>query len=303
VAKRNFGDSLLNSRAEAETAIGAGELSKLSPKFLFASGHDVSPLVSGRIHSKDGIRPEVWKLPEEAPASILYNGQSFAVMMVTPADLEDFATGFTITEGIAGSATEIRNVRIAEAGDGFLINIDVSETALQGAEGRRRTLTGRSGCGICGAQSLDAVMKPLAKVSGMRPEAEAILKAFEQLPKLQPMNLENRSTHAAAFCDLSGNVELVREDIGRHNALDKLAGALARQGRDASNGFVLMSSRCSIELVQKAAAIRAPFLASISAPTALALRLAQRAGMSIAAKSRDGLMMFDDFGDKPDDKR
>ena len=117
----------------------------------------------------------------------------------------------------------------------------------------------RSGCGICGAQSLDAVMKPLARVAGAWPEAAAIEKAFETMPSMQKMNLENRSTHAAAFCDLSGNVALVREDIGRHNALDKLAGALARQGRDATGGFILMSSRCSVELIQKATAIRAPF--------------------------------------------
>jgi FdhD protein len=266
---------------------------------LDGPNRDVSPLVSGRIHSKNGIRPEVWKLPEEAPASILYNGQSFAVMMVTPADLEDFAIGFSITEGIAASRAEIASIRIAEAAEGFLVNVQVDAGALERAEGRRRTLTGRSGCGICGAQSLDAVMKPLAHVSGARPDAAAIERAFETMPSLQKMNLENRSTHAAAFCSLDGQIELVREDIGRHNALDKLAGALARQGRDASSGFVIMSSRCSIELIQKAAAMRAPFLASISAPTSLALRLAQRAGMGIAAKSRDGLMMFDKFGDKP----
>ncbi len=218
---------------------------------LDSSAHEVSPHVSGRIHSKDGIRPEVWKLAEEAPASLLYNGASFAVMMVTPSDLEDFAVGFSITEGIAASTNEIGSVRIAEAADGFLINIEVDAGALERAEGRRRTLTGRSGCGICGAQSLDAVMKPLAGVSGVWPDVTAIEKAFETMPSLQPMNLENRSTHAAAFCDLSGKVELVREDIGRHNALDKLAGALARQGRDASGGFILMSSRCSVELVQK----------------------------------------------------
>ena len=260
--------------------------------------HEVSPHFSGRIHSNDGIRPEVWKLAEEAPASILYNGQSFAVMMVTPSDLEDFAVGFSITEGIAASANEIGSIRIAEAADGFLVNVEVDSASLERAEGRRRTLTGRSGCGICGAQSLDAVMRPLAQVSGAWPKAAAVERAFETMPLMQPMNLENRSTHAAAFCDISGNVELVREDIGRHNALDKLAGALAREGRDASGGFVLMSSRCSVELVQKAAAIRAPFIASVSAPSALAMRLAQEAGMGVAAKSRGGLMMFDSFGDK-----
>ncbi len=260
--------------------------------------HEVSPHVSGRVYSGGSVRAEVWKLAEEAPASILYNGASFAVMMVTPSDLEDFAVGFSITEGIAASADEIGSIRIAEAADGFLVNIEVNAGALERAEGRRRTLTGRSGCGICGAQSLDAVMKPLAQVAGKRPETNAVLKAFELMPSMQPMNLDNRSTHAAAYCDLSGKVELVREDIGRHNALDKLAGALAREGRDASGGFILMSSRCSVELIQKAAALRAPLIASVSAPSALALRLAQEAGMGVAAKTRDGLMLFDSFGDK-----
>jgi FdhD protein len=293
-----FGDSALNCLAapQADQRQSNKQLSALSPN-LFA--REVSPRVSGRIHSKGGVRSEVWKLAEEAPAAILYNGQSFAVMMVTPADFEDFAIGFTITEGIAASKAEIGSIRIAEAADGFLVNVEVDAGALERAEGRRRTLTGRSGCGICGAQSLDAVMKPLAHVSGAWPDAAAVEKAFETMPSMQPMNIENRSTHAAAFCDLSGKVELVREDIGRHNALDKLAGALARQERGASSGFILMSSRCSVELVQKAAAIRAPFIASVSAPSALALRLAQAAGMGVAAKTRGGLMLFDRFGGKP----
>jgi FdhD protein len=293
-----FGDSALNCLAapQVNQSQSDKQLSALSPNL---SAHEVSPHVGGTVYSKDGVRPETWKLAEEAPASILYNGQSFAVMMVTPADFEDFAIGFSVTEGIAASPAEIGSIRIAEAADGFLVNVEVDAGALERAEGRRRTLTGRSGCGICGAQSLDAVMKPLAYVSGAWPEAAAIEKAFETMPSMQPMNLENRSTHAAAFCDLLGKVELVREDIGRHNALDKLAGALARQGRDASGGFILVSSRCSVELVQKAAAIRAPFMASVSAPSALALRLARGAGMGVAAKARGGLMMFDSFGDKP----
>jgi FdhD protein len=256
----------------------------------------LSRLARGRLETGSSSAVETWKLAEETPASILYNGQSFAVMMVTPADLEDFAIGFTITEGIAASSAEIGQIRIAEAGDGYLINVEVDTTALERAEGRRRTLTGRSGCGICGAQSLDAVMKPLAKVKGPWPDAAALEAAFETMPSMQPMNRDNRSTHAAAFCKLNGTVELVREDIGRHNALDKLAGALARQGRDASGGFVLMSSRCSIELIQKAAAIRAPFIASVSAPTALALRLAQNAGMGVAAKTRGGVLIFESSG-------
>ena len=121
---------------------------------------------------------------------------------------------------------------------------------------------------------------------------------MQALGERQPLGRATGATHAAAFCDLSGAVELVREDIGRHNALDKLAGALGREGRDASGGFIVMSSRCSVELIQKAAAVRAPFIASVSAPSALALRLAQQSGMGVAARARGGLMMFDNFGDK-----
>ena len=258
--------------------------------------NDASPAFTGRLISSAGSASALWHLPDEAPVSILYNGNSFAVMMLTPQDIEDFAVGFSITEGIADTALDLEDVRFTEVADGFIVNIKVDAAKLERAEGRRRTLTGRSGCGLCGAQSLEAVMKPLRNVKGAQPEANAVLSALHALKSRQPMNALNKSTHAAAFCSLDGAIEIVREDIGRHNALDKLAGALARQGTDAAGGFIVLSSRFSVEMAQKAAAIGAGFVASVSAPSALALRLAHKAGLTVASQAQGGLMIFDRTG-------
>ena len=258
--------------------------------------NDASPAFTGRLISSAGSASAVWHLPDEAPVSILYNGNSFAVMMLTPQDIEDFAVGFSITEGIADTALDLEDVRFTEVADGFIVNIKVDAAKLERAEGRRRTLTGRSGCGLCGAQSLEAVMKPLRSVKSAQPEADAVLSALHALKGRQPMNALNKSTHAAAFCALDGAIEIVREDIGRHNALDKLAGALARQGTDAAGGFIVLSSRFSVEMAQKAAAIGAGFVASVSAPSALALRLAHKAGLTVASQAQGGLMIFDRTG-------
>jgi FdhD protein len=231
---------------------------------------------------------------EEVPTAILYNGESFAVMMTSPTDLKDFAVGFTLTEGVAARADDIADIRVAEAWDGYIVNLRLPEAAAERVADRRRTIPGRSGCGVCGAQTLAAALPAPPRVDGgPRPSPDALRAAFDALPAHQTMNRLNRSCHAAAFCRLDGTLDLVREDIGRHNALDKLAGALARAGRSAAGGFVVMSSRCSVELVQKAAAIGVPFLASISAPSALALRTAARAGLGLAALNRHAVMMFD----------
>jgi FdhD protein len=257
---------------------------------------DASPVFSGTLIGADGAQTVLWSLPEEVPVSILYNGNRFAVMMATPCDIEDFVIGFSLTEGIADQVSDLADIRIAEIADGFVVNIKVDERLLERAEGRRRTLTGRSGCGLCGAQSLDAVMRPLRQVSGPNPDAVAVLRGFEGLKTNQPMNQVNKSTHAAGFCDYDGTVILVREDIGRHNALDKLCGALARRGITSKHGFLVLSSRFSVEMAQKAAAIGVGFVACISAPSALGLRMAQKAGLTVACLSGSGLMIFD--GDK-----
>lgn len=254
----------------------------------------VSPLFAGTLMAEAGARPATWRLAEEAPAAVMYDGQFFAVMMVTPADLEDFAVGFTVTEGIVASADEILDVRVAEANDGYALNIKIPAARLTGIETRRRVLTGRSGCGICGAQTLDAAVAPPRPVRGAKPGFAELTRAYAEFPGFQVMNRENHSTHAAGFAKPDGAVLMVREDVGRHNALDKLAGGLLRAKITAANGFIVMSSRCSMELVQKAAILGVPFLATVSAPTALAARLAAAAGMGIAAYSPHGLMLFDD---------
>jgi FdhD protein len=254
---------------------------------------DTSPAFTGRLVTSSGAVEAIWHLPDEAPVNILYNGNSFAVMMATPSDIEDFAIGFSITEGIADQLSDITDIRIAEVGDGVIVNIKVDEKLLERAEGRRRTLTGRSGCGLCGAQSLEAVMKPLRNVTGVVPHADAVLRAFDDLRNLQPMNAVNKSTHAAAFCSVDGAVQIVREDIGRHNALDKLGGAMVRGGMNPSVGFIVLSSRFSVEMAQKAAALGVGFVASLSAPSALALKLAHKAGLTIACRAPGGLMIFE----------
>lgn len=252
-----------------------------------------STTVTGRLVSPSGETQAIWHLPDEAPLAILYNGEQFAVMMATPQDIEDFATGFTLTEGIADQLSDIEDIRIADAADGMIVNIKIDPAKLERAEGRRRTLTGRSGCGLCGAQSLDAVMQPLKKVKAAFPASDAVDAALKGLRAGQPMNALNKSTHAAGFATMDGTILLVREDIGRHNALDKLIGALARRGTEASTGFIVLSSRFSIEMAQKAATAGTGFVASISAPSALALDLAKRAGMIVACAAPGGLMFFD----------
>ena len=255
--------------------------------------HKASPEFSGRLMAPDGRQSVVpWRLAEEVPAAVLYNGQFFAVMMVTPADLEDFGLGFTVTEGIVAAQSEIADVRVAETHDGFALNIKIPEDRTAGIDTRRRVLTGRSGCGICGAQTLDAAVAPPRPVSGVAPGIAGLQRAYRDFPAEQVMNRQNHSTHAAALAGPDGAILLVREDVGRHNALDKLIGAALRAGTDLRAGFILVSSRCSMELVQKAAVAGVPFLASVSAPTALAVRLAQTAGMGLAALSPDGIMLF-----------
>jgi len=253
---------------------------------------EVSPEAAGRLLNGQAEKPAVWQVAEETPVAVLLNGQNFAVMMMTPADLEDFAVGFAITEGIVRSLDEIESLRVGEAADGLLLNLVIDPAREQAVQDRRRTFAGRAGCGICGAQTIAAALPRPPKVKGLLPDLMALQAGYSALGPAQSMNLANHTTHAAAFCGLDGTIETIREDIGRHNALDKLAGALARAGRNASGGFALLSSRVSVEMVQKAAMIGTPSLAAISAPSALALRTAVQAGMTVYARTPDSVMEF-----------
>lgn len=255
---------------------------------------DPSPTAAGRRVDKDGnAAPAEWYLPVEAPVALLYNSEQFGVMMATPADLEDFAVGFSLTEGIATDPGQIESVRVAEARGGYLVNVVMAPGAVERAADRRRSILAGSACGICGAQTLEAALPPAPGVAGITPAPDAVLKALAALPGHQPMNAKNHSTHAAAFCAADGTIELVREDIGRHNALDKLAGAIARAGIDAGTGFIVLSSRFSVEMAMKSARIGVGFVASVSAPSSLALAKAREAGLTVGARSGDQLMIFE----------
>jgi FdhD protein len=246
---------------------------------------------SGTLNNK----PTVWALPEEVPVAILLNSESYAVMMATPADLQDFALGFVVSEGLVQHSSHVKNVLVLHQEEGFSVDVAVDEARLLRTQMISRVLEGRVGCGLCGIQELeDAIRMPKEKVQQVEFSNIAIAKAYRALPDHQPMNALNKTVHAAAWCSAAGKILLAREDVGRHNALDKLIGAMARSNTSPQEGFVLMSSRCSFELVQKSARVGIGALATISAPTALALKLARQAGLQLAALSKDGVMIFDE---------
>ncbi|SMH48311.1 formate dehydrogenase accessory sulfurtransferase FdhD [Azospirillum agricola] len=230
-----------------------------------------------------------WQIPEETAVAFEYNGRSHAVMMATPADLEDFALGFSLAEEIVGTAADVESVTVRGTPLGMVVNMTVDPLRLMRGSLRSRSMEGRSGCGLCGVDSLvHAVREPRRVTSDLSVEPAAVAAAFRALPDHQPMNRANRSVHGAAWCAPDGTIRLAREDVGRHNALDKLIGAVAASGADPAAGFVVMTSRCSFELVQKSAAVGIPLLATISAPTALALELARNAGLTLGSLSRTG---------------
>jgi FdhD protein len=249
-----------------------------------------SVAVQGLLENK----PTSWALPEETPVALQLNSSPYAVMMATPADLRDFAVGFVLSEGLMKSAAHMSNVLVMPAGDGFTVDLSIAEEHIIRERMASRSIEGRVGCGLCGVTEMeDAVRMPRGKLPPSYLEAKAVAKAFSHLPDHQPMNAINRTVHAAAWCSVDGAILLAREDVGRHNALDKLIGAMAQAGTSPRDGFVLMSSRCSFELVQKCAIVGISALATVSAPTALAYRLARQCGMTLAALSKQGVMIFD----------
>jgi FdhD protein len=228
------------------------------------------------------------------PIAIHINSKSYAVMMATPADLEDFGLGFALSEGLVVRAADISNVLAFPSGDGHTVDIAIADSRLVRERMVSRAIESRVGCGLCGVEEMkDAIRMPSGKLKPISLSPHAISNAFDALPRFQPMNAINHTVHAAAWCSAAGDIILAREDVGRHNALDKLIGAMARAKTPPTEGFVLMSSRCSFELVQKCALAGIGALATVSAPTALAHKLAQAAGMKLGALSQQGVMMFD----------
>jgi FdhD protein len=225
---------------------------------------------------------------QEIPVALVYHGVPHAVMLATPADLEDFAVGFTLTEGLVQRAQEIRGVEVVRAGESAEVRISVAWERFSALLDRRRNLTGRTGCGLCGEETVEQAVRDLAPVGpGIRLGAAELHSAIAALAQMQPINARTGSVHAAAWVVPGEGIQLVREDVGRHNALDKAIGALVRAGRDPAAGALLLTSRASFEMVQKSAAAGVTVVAAFSAPTAFAVRVAERAGVTLVAFARE----------------
>jgi FdhD protein len=234
-------------------------------------------------------------LAEEVPVALVYNGISHAVMLATPQDLEDFALGFSLSEGIIDSPDDLLDAEVtlsdlsvseSLAGvqeQGLSLELKVTLRCFMRLKERRRTLAGRTGCGLCGTESLAEAIRPVRReVVPIKVEAAALVRAMAEMPMHQTLSRATGATHAAAWCGLDGALRLVREDVGRHNALDKLVGAMALARVDPAEGFIAVTSRASYEMVHKAASAGVGLLAAVSAPTGLAVRTARAAGMTLA---------------------
>ncbi len=237
-------------------------------------------------------RPITRTLAAEVPVALVYNGLSHVVMLATPSDVADLARGFSLTEGIIGGLADLLDLEIVETGEGIEARMALTARRFAGLKERRRFLAGRTGCGLCGIESLTAANRQLAHLAHpRRVSASAIRTALAALPARQVLNAETGAVHAAGFADMDGRLLHVREDVGRHNALDKLIGALLDAQADRSAGFVLVTSRCSYELVEKTAIAGIGLLAAISAPTERALAAARATGLAVVALARSDSMV------------
>ncbi len=228
-------------------------------------------------------------VPEETAIALTYDGSTQAVMMATPADLEDFAIGFSLTENIVGAPSEISSLEIVPEEAGIELRMWLSKPRADALASRRRHFAGPTGCGLCGIDSLAEAVRAPVQVKGgdLSLGAQAIAGALKSLASAQPVNRETRAVHAAGLWRPGEGLLLAREDVGRHNALDKLVGAAARAGLRATDCVLLLTSRVSVEMVQKASVLGSPILVAVSAPTALAIRMADEAGITLVAVARD----------------
>lgn len=240
---------------------------------------------------KGGSNPESWNIAEECPIALRFNGTMFAVMLASPGDLEDFALGFALSEAIIDAADELQDCKVKPLEGGIELDITIAgkRAVRLEAKERRRALAGGSGCGLCGVQSFEEFTNPLPRVDSiLRISLEVIQRAGEAFPDSQSLNKLNHSVHGAAFFDATGEIQAMREDVGRHNALDKLIGAVLGAGGDPAAGFLLLSSRAGYELIHKAARTGFPIVVSISAPTGMALRAAEESGITLVSFADDG---------------
>lgn len=225
---------------------------------------------------------QIDRVAEETPIALEYNGISHATMLATPVDLEDYALGFSLTEGIIDRISDVRGVDLIPQHNGIVVQIEISSACEVRLKERRRAMAGRTGCGLCGVETLPEVLRHVDPVpDGNAVPLSNILRAMRAMRANQTLHDVTGATHAAAWANADGNVIVIREDVGRHNALDKLIGALARHDTPAENGIVLVSSRASFEMVQKCAAAGLGILAAVSAPTALAIRLAHNTNVAL----------------------
>jgi FdhD protein len=237
------------------------------------------------------------QVAEEVPIALVYNGISHAVMLATPADLEDFALGFSLAEQIIQQPKQMFGVDCQVQAEGIALHIEIASECFQGLKMRRRSMAGRTGCGLCGAESLEQALRlPTKQVTPASPiSLQAIQRALIEMPQQQPLQAATGATHACAWVNIAGEIVLLREDVGRHNALDKLVGARAKLDANQVQGFFLTSSRASYEMVQKTACADVALLVALSAPTALALRLAQQVGISLVGFARgEQLVIYTD---------
>jgi FdhD protein len=236
----------------------------------------------GRVET---VRDEV---AEEAAVAFSYNGVAHVVMLATPADLEDLATGFTLSEAVVERAEEIRSVEVVHASDALEVRIAIASGRFSELLRRRRNLAARSGCGLCGAETVEqAIRQPLPVPAGPEITTAELHAALGELRSRQKINARTGSVHAAAWARPGVGIEIVREDVGRHNALDKVIGAVVRAHGDFSAGYMIVTSRASYEMVQKSAIVGVPLLAAVSAPTALAVRLAEQCGLTLIGFARE----------------
>ena len=238
---------------------------------------------------KGALRNHEDMVAAEVPVAVTYNKRSHVVMMVTPADLEDFATGFSLTEGIIRQPPDITEVSVIARETGLELAVTINQDCFSKLTLQRRNLVGRTGCGLCGAESLEqALRNPAAVASQVSVTPAALQAAVLSLNAHQPLQVSTGAVHGAAWCSDAGEILALREDVGRHNALDKLIGHLCKTGFDTGTGFALVSSRASYEMVYKAAAAGIELLAAVSAPTTLAIDFANRSGITLVGFARPG---------------
>jgi len=224
---------------------------------------------------------------DEVAVALQFNGVSHAVMLASPLDLEDFAVGFSLSEGLIDRAADVHDIEPEETCDGIVLHVDIASRCLVRLKERKRTLAGRTGCGLCGVESLaQALPRVEQRVAPLALDVNSLSRALQGMRAMQALQSATGATHAAAWCTADGSVQLLREDVGRHNALDKLIGALARARQDATRGFFAVTSRASYEMVQKTVSAGVGVLAAISAPTALAVRSAEEAGLCLIGFAR-----------------